>query len=147
MKQKKVENMLQKLLNMKIRKIKNKYIKYTCLFLKYLIAIYILNYLLLILGIIAIFINFGMINPAIISIIILTIIPIIFIIYLLYKNITRRDKPMAYLCIFLIIYQIIHEPLIKTDVFYNEQKSYMENFIESFKKTYTEPFDKYEHHL
>jgi Mn2+/Fe2+ NRAMP family transporter len=145
MKQKKVENMLQMVSNMKIRNIRNKYIRYICLFLKFFIAIYILNNILTLICGVALLLNFGIFNPAIIRIIITTIIPMIIIIFLLYKNISKKDKPMVCLCFFLIIYQILYEPSVKTDVFYDDKKSYMENFIESFKKTYSEPFEKYEH--
>jgi len=137
--------MLQKVRNMKIRDIKNHYIMYTCLFLKYFISINILNLILLILGVIAIFFNFGRTNPAIIRLFISTILPIIFIIYLLSKNILKRDKPMTYFCIFLIIYQLLYEPLTNTYFLYDVKKSTLDNFIYSIKKTYLEPFEEYEY--
>jgi hypothetical protein len=130
---------------MKIKNIKNPYLMYAFLFLKYFIAINILNLILIILCIIFLFINFGMINPSIIRLIMNTILPSFVIIYFLLKNISRRDKPMICFCVFLIVYQILYEPFITIDVFYDNQKSYLSNFIESFKKTYSEPFEHYEH--
>jgi len=124
-------------------KIKNVYLKNMIIFSIYFICLSIINYILLLIGVIILFFDFGAHSPTRIILIINTILPNIFLIYFLSKNINKKNKPKIYFFVFLIIYELLHMPFRNMYFFYEDKKSLIDNFSDSMKEHYVEPFKKY----